>query len=208
MATPAESKPRRRTQQERRETMRAALLDATIDCLIEYGYSGVTTTRVVERAGVSRGAQVHHFPTKAVLVAEALNHLAGKRAAETIKRLGKLPEGPERLDAVLDMLWESHRGPLFQAALELWVAARTDPELRENLVAVERDVVNTIWAAAEEFFGDYAAKPGFADDVETALAAMRGLALLSLIAPDRRGLKRRWEATRARLHAMFESPPA
>src|SRR3954451_20340396 len=101
----AEPKPRRRTQQERRETTRAALLDATIDCLIEYGYGGVTTTRVVERAGVSRGAQVHHFPTKAVLVSEALRHLAQKRADETLRRVSRLPEGPARLDAVLDMLW-------------------------------------------------------------------------------------------------------
>ena len=78
MAT-AQPKPRRRTQEERRTATRGALLDATIDCLIEYGYGGVTTTRVVERAGVSRGAQVHHFPTKAVLVSEALRHLAEKR---------------------------------------------------------------------------------------------------------------------------------
>src|SRR3954468_11862915 len=99
---------RRRTQQERREATRAALLDATIECLIEYGYGGVTTTRVVERAGVSRGAQVHHFPTKAVLVAEALRRPAARRAAERLERVPKLPpSGPERLDAVLDLLWAS-----------------------------------------------------------------------------------------------------
>jgi AcrR family transcriptional regulator len=54
----------RRTQEERRAATRGALLDATIDCLVEYGYHGVTTSRVAERAGVSRGAQVHYFPTK------------------------------------------------------------------------------------------------------------------------------------------------
>ena len=87
-----ETEPRRRrTQEERRTATRGALLDATIDCLIEYGYGGVTTTRVVERAGVSRGAQVHHFPTKAVLVAEALRRLAARRAAENLQRVPKLP---------------------------------------------------------------------------------------------------------------------
>jgi len=195
----------RRTQEERRAATRGALLDATIDCLIEYGYGGVTTTRVVERAGVSRGAQVHHFPTKAVLVAEAVRHLARRRAEETLRRANKLPEGPERLDAVLDLMWASHSGPLFQAALELWVAARTDAELRESLVAVERDVTQTIWASAHQFFGDYADKPSFEDNLEISLSAMRGLALLEQIATDRRGIKRRWVAMRERLRAMFEN---
>src|SRR3954470_2490789 len=107
MATPAKPKRPRRTQQERRTATRGALLDATIDCLIEYGYGGVTTTRVVESAGVSRGAQAHHFPTKAVLVSEALRHLARRRAEETMRRTSKLPEGPERIDAVLDLMWAS-----------------------------------------------------------------------------------------------------
>jgi AcrR family transcriptional regulator len=207
VAAPAQSKPRRRTQQERRETTRTALLDATIECLIEYGYAGTTTTRVVERAGVSRGAQVHHFPTKAVLVSDALKHLAGRRASEVLRRMRKLPQGPERIDVALDMLWAAHSGPLFQAAIELWVAARTDAELRAELVTVERDVAGTVWGAADTFFGDYAKRPDFEDDVETVLSAMRGLALLGLIAPDRRGLKRRWEKTRPRLRAMLVNGP-
>lgn len=203
MATP--SKPRRRTQEERRNATRGALLDATIDCLIEYGYCGVTTTRIAERAGVSRGAQVHHFPTKAALVSEAVRHLAGRRAAEVRKRLKKLPEGGgERLDAILDMLWDAHSGPLFQAAVELWVGARTDPDLRASLAAVERDVARTVRDLAGEAFGDYAAHPAFQDSVETALAAVRGLALLRFVSRNRRAMDRRWEATRSRLRLMFE----
>lgn len=69
----------RRTQEERSATTRALLLDATIDCLIEFGYANTTTARVAERAGVSRGAQVHHFTTKTALLAEAIRHLAVKR---------------------------------------------------------------------------------------------------------------------------------
>src|SRR4051794_7435955 len=120
---------RRRTQQERREATRAALLDATIECLIEYGYAGVTTTKVVERAGVSRGAQVHHFPTKAQLVADAVGRLALRMSEQLGREIETLPSDARRLDAALDMLWQTHSGPLFQAALELWVAARTDAEL-------------------------------------------------------------------------------
>ncbi|MGA8126368.1 MAG: helix-turn-helix domain-containing protein, partial [Mycobacterium sp.] len=54
----------RRTQAERSAAMRTRLLDATIECLVSYGYAGTTTPRVAERAGVTRGAQIHHFRSK------------------------------------------------------------------------------------------------------------------------------------------------
>ena len=64
----------RRTQGQRSAETRARLLDATIDCLVTYGYNGTTTPRVAEMAGVTRGAQVHHFGSKNDLVIAALQH--------------------------------------------------------------------------------------------------------------------------------------
>lgn len=198
----AKKKPRR-TQEERREATRAALLDATIDCLVEYGYNGVTTTRVVERAGVSRGAQVHHFPTKAELVSEAVRHLSHRRTFEMAAQIQTLPKGAKRVEAVLDLLWASHAGPLFLAALELWVAARTDEELAAALVSVDREVTAQIWEGAEELFGPVARNRDFAEDLETALATMRGLALLLARGSDRKAVERRWKAARKRILAQL-----
>lgn len=196
----------RRTQEERSTAMRAALLDATIDCLVEYGYANTTTTRVVERAGVSRGAQVHHFPTKSELVAEAVRHLAAKRAAELGPAIEGLPSGRKRVAAVLDALWATHTGPLFAASLELWVAARTDPELRARLREVERDVSTMVHGAAATVFGTSAsANPaGVRAAVETALAAMRGLALLRS-QTDARELESSWRAVRGQLLTLFDA---
>jgi AcrR family transcriptional regulator len=199
----AAKKPRR-TQEERRAVTRTALLDATIDCLIEYGYAGVTTTRVVERAGVSRGAQVHHFPTKAQLVSEAVGHLARRRTIEMAGEIAGLPRGAKRIEAVLDLLWRSHAGPLFQAALELWVAARTDPELAEALKGVDRQVNEQIWEGAEELFGPVARSKEFAEDLETSLAVMRGLALLLSRGTDPKAVEKRWKAARTRLLGQLE----
>src|SRR5579863_6792507 len=58
------------------------LLDATIACLHERGYANTTTTEIANRAGVSRGAQLHHFPHKNDLVVRALDHLFSLRIAE------------------------------------------------------------------------------------------------------------------------------
>ncbi len=68
---------------------RHRLLDATVDSLVELGWAGTTTTVIAERAGVSRGAQLHHYPTKATLVMAAVEHLADRRAAEIRRRGGQ-----------------------------------------------------------------------------------------------------------------------
>ena len=47
------------------------------------------------------------------------------------------------------MIWEEHQGPIFDAALELWVASRTDPELRKQLMRIERDVMSAVAREAE-----------------------------------------------------------
>jgi AcrR family transcriptional regulator len=203
MASTSGAPRRRRTQEERSATTRAALLDATIECLVEYGYANLTTTRVVERAGVSRGAQVHHFPTKAELVSEAVRHLAAKRVEEFLQTMPRLPRSEERrVSRILDLIWEVHTSPLFEAALELWVAARTDPELRGSLTAVEQDVSQTVASAGPSLFPELASRPDFQTDVDSAMAAIRGLALLRFV-NEPEDIERRWRRTKRRMMAIF-----
>src|SRR5688500_136577 len=110
-------------QGERRRATRARLTAATVACLPQHGCTGASTTRVDDRAGVSRGAQLHHFPTKNDLVLAAIDHLTTLRAQEVTPD-GDLPDaGVARARRVLEQLSELFTGPTFQAALELWVAA-------------------------------------------------------------------------------------
>src|SRR3954449_2997046 len=91
-------------QEERTRLMRARLLEATVECLVERGFAGTSTTLVSERAGVSRGAQLHHFPTKNDLVVAAVEHLAERRGAELEAAAAQLPAGGRRTRAVVAML--------------------------------------------------------------------------------------------------------
>jgi AcrR family transcriptional regulator len=196
----------RRTQAERREATQAAILNATIECLIEEGYANTTTTKVVERAGVSRGAQVHHFPTKASLVAAAVSYLADLRAEEIAAELAELPGGKKRLAAALDLLWHVHQGPLFAAAIELWVAARTDSELRAELVPVERRLTERILTEGREFFGELAPVNGLVPLTAVILNAVRGLAMnVLLFDVSAEDAERRWRQTRAHLMRLIEA---
>ena len=171
-----------RTQEERSAATRAALLDSTIDCLIAYGYAGTTTTRVAEHAGVSRGAQMHHFQRKAPLVVAALLHLAERRRDELLQRAVEEPAADPA--KALDLLWTTFSGPLFTAALELWMAARTDPELREALLPVEREIGRGARKAARDLCGIST------EAVELAANAMRGIALQQLLEPSEQRLNR------------------
>jgi AcrR family transcriptional regulator len=127
-----------RTQAERREHTRELLLEATIECLVELGYARTTVQEICLRAGLSRGAQQHHFTTKAELMATALQHLFARLSQEVQAAAERLPPGPGRISAGIDLLWQAYSGTLSTAAMELWVAARTDPELRAILLPVDR----------------------------------------------------------------------
>jgi AcrR family transcriptional regulator len=192
-------RPRRLTQAERREATRTALLDATIGSLVEFGYAGTTTARVAELAGVSRGAQLNYFASKAELVSAAVAHLAQKRIDELRAQIATFPEG-DRIPAVLDVIWDAHQGEVFDATLELWVASRTDAGLRASVVALERNVTAAAVEAAVEILADQEPRPTLREDLEFVLATVRGLALLRIASGERsKAVARRWLTMRERL---------
>lgn len=135
-------------QQERSAETRRVLLDATVACLVEDGYMGTTSVAVATRAGLSRGAQLHHFGTRDQMVIAAIEHLAQKRLGAVRERLTQLTtdgeDGPQRGEniarAALQLLADALSGPLYAATLELWMAARANADLREQLVPAEHQV--------------------------------------------------------------------
>ncbi|MGW3994472.1 TetR/AcrR family transcriptional regulator [Amycolatopsis sp. NPDC004772] len=127
-----------RTQAQRREQTRTALLDATIDCLVEVGYARTSVPEICARAGVSKGAVQHHFTAKAELMAAAVEHLTTKLRRQLAASLDELPGGGNGVAAAIDLLWAGYSGTLSTAVTELWVAARTDPELRAAIRPVDR----------------------------------------------------------------------
>lgn len=175
----------RTPQQERSRATQARLLEATVECLAERGWSGTTTTVIAERAGVSRGAQLHHYPTKAALVMAAVEHLAERRADELRAEAAALPAAPKRrLDRAVDLLAAAFTGPLFVAALELWVAARTDSDLRRALIPLEARVGREMHRLAVELLGADERGPGVREIVQATLDLLRGLGVANLLSDD------------------------
>jgi AcrR family transcriptional regulator len=172
----------RRTQKERTDETRQRLMAATIECLYKLGCSGTTTTEIAERAGVSRGAQLHHFPRKEELVITAVEYLFAQRLREFRAAFKRLPAGAERGRAGLELLWPMFNGPTFYAWLELAVASRTDRELREKVQSLTerfwQDVLRTFrefFAPAGEVTAEFDTIPGFV------FAVLEGLALERIV---------------------------
>ncbi|WP_232677331.1 TetR/AcrR family transcriptional regulator [Nocardioides sp. R-C-SC26] len=178
------------TQEERTRLMRARLLEATVELLVERGFAGTTTTLVSERAGVSRGAQLHHFPSKNALVLAAVGHLTEQRGRDLAAAAAELPSGPRRTRAVLEMLAAHFTSPVFTAALELWVAARTDAALLAAVAPLEQRVGREAHRLTVDVLGADERRPGTRELVQATLDLVRGLGLASTISDDTRRRRR------------------
>jgi AcrR family transcriptional regulator len=170
----------RRTQAERTAATRSALLDATLDALVEVGFKGTTTTEVARRAGVSMGALQGHFPTKSELLAAAVTYSLERRVEEFGVLMAGLDPSADKLDEAIDLLWSMFCGSTFTASHELWVAARTDPDLAPAVIDTDKRFAGACAAVFAQLFahGEFAnTSMDSGIGLQMVFALMNGLAL-------------------------------
>jgi AcrR family transcriptional regulator len=184
MNDPAAPATTRRTQAERSQATRERLMAATIECLMEEGYAGATTARIESRAGVSRGARLHHFPSKTDLLVAAVEHLYlglredfESRFKQAVQERS-LPEG-DRFLGSFQLLWSNFKDPRHAAVLELFVLARADDALRDRLRDVTAEHHAHMQRRARAYFPDAGSElvelvPAILESIH---AALEGLAL-------------------------------
>jgi len=151
-----------------------------VACLVEEGYARTTTTAIQDRAGVSRGALTHQFRSKNELLTAAIAHLAHIRRSELVAA-AVASEAGDRIDAGLRLLWQTFNTDLFQAAVELWVASRTDDDLYAVLIESERAIARAYSGNAVAIFGPVAEAKGFAAALDSVVIHMRGAAITDIL---------------------------
>ncbi|WP_395574095.1 TetR/AcrR family transcriptional regulator [Streptomyces sp. BK79] len=169
--------------QDRSRATRQRLLEAAVSCLAEHGWAGSTVSVVAERAGVSRGAAQHHFPTREDLFTAAVEYVAEERSL-ALRAL--FPEGAAAAGrrAVVLALVDLYTGPLFRAALHLWVAACDEEQLRGRVTELEARVGRETHRIAVELLGADESRPGARETVQGLLDMARGLGLANLLTDD------------------------
>lgn len=162
--------------------VRRRVVEATIECLVEHGYAGTTTQRVQVQAGVSRGALLHHFPSKPAMFLAAVQHVGEQQELQVRAAAESDIDGPDRLDFAFAVLHDAMSGPLYLAGYELWMAARTDDDLRSILAPYERKVGQNLRELGVMVFGaELSEQPGFPTAFESLVQMLRGLALTAVL---------------------------
>ncbi|MFC8144352.1 TetR/AcrR family transcriptional regulator [Streptomyces paradoxus] len=168
--------------QDRSRATRQRLLEAAVSCLAEHGWAGSTVSVVAERAGVSRGAAQHHFPTREDLFTAAVEYVAEERST-ALRAL--FPEGAAGdRHAVVAALVDLYTGPLFRAALHLWVAASNEEQLRPRVTELESRVGRETHRIAVDLLAADESVPGVRETVQGLLDMARGLGLANLLTDD------------------------
>lgn len=175
---PADRAPK----QDRSRATRQRLLEAAVACLAEHGWAGSTVLVVAERAGVSRGAAQHHFPTREDLFTAAVEYVAEERSCALRALFPQGATGDRR--AVVTALVDLYTGPLFRAALHLWVAASNEEPLRPRVTELEARVGRETHRIAVELLGADETAPGVRETVQGLLDMARGLGLANLLTDD------------------------
>lgn len=141
----------RMTQAERTEDMRRRILDAAIDLLAQKGYAGFRAADVALAAGVSRGAQTHHFPSKDDLVVAVVERVFARAGEQGRKRARRVKSVDEAFKALLSDSQEFFFSELFFIAMDLAIQGRTKNGANNPLGAISaasRLPVEASWLAA------------------------------------------------------------
>jgi AcrR family transcriptional regulator len=189
----------RRTQQERIEAARRAIVDATLTSLAYRGYQATTFASIAADAGLSRGGLLHHYLNKHELVAEVLTQAVAERLAEFDAELRVLKPGPDRLTDAVDLLYEVFHSIVFHAAVATRAGARSDAALMARITPIFKATDEYIASRAEAMFGaELAASDEIDMKIRFAVIAVRGAALTEDVGNMRRDT-RTWKYVRQRI---------
>ncbi|WP_306361515.1 TetR/AcrR family transcriptional regulator [Nocardia sp. CC227C] len=129
--------------QEKSLRTRALLLDAAIDSLAEVGYGSASIADITARAGVTRGAQLHHFHTRQELFAHAIGHLTQRQREAMQRRLRSLT-GASAGAVLVELVTATFAGKLGRAAVELYVGIANDRGLRREMLRVQHELTTEL----------------------------------------------------------------
>ena len=170
-------------QKTKSEQTRTSILDAAVDCFYELGYANTTTENIAQTAGVSRGAMLHHFPTRFVLIKAAVEHLNRKRLESFREEESVVQRGAEhtRIEEGIDTYWKQLNTPAFVVFHELKVAARTDAELAKVLSPALKEFTQAWYQSVRAVFPDLVLSEAFERANYLTQYLLEGIAMARMI---------------------------
>ncbi|MCE8022114.1 TetR/AcrR family transcriptional regulator [Halomonas sp. MCCC 1A11036] len=125
---------KRQTQEERSRQTQSRVKQATIECILEKGIRATSTVDIARKAGVSRGALLHQYPSKELLMQAALEDILNREVDSVQDMATRIKAGKLDFETMLQALHEHFKGDMYMVTLEFLTTARTDPAIKEVLV--------------------------------------------------------------------------
>jgi AcrR family transcriptional regulator len=172
---------RRRTQAERSEETRTRILKAAANLIRKRGYARFRTAEVAKEAGLSRGAQLHHFPTKDSLVVATLEHVFEQAQMLSRRRASAVNRPRDLIEAVIEDAREFFFSEHFMVAIDIVLSTSTDQSVRKQILDISRKARRPAEAAWAEALAANGVPGQLASDlVALTLSLVRGMALRTL----------------------------
>jgi AcrR family transcriptional regulator len=181
----------RRTNAERSGQTRGAIIEAAIELLFSRGHTATTTIAVAARAKVSRGAMLHHFPTRVGMLIAVAEHIVTWQREQRREKFKELGVGLKRYYAGADINWEVQKQPATIALLEIMMATRSDPQLRKGFAPFIKQMREMRAGAATGVASDLGVsdKSTVATMLYLHQATLRGLAVHLLCTGDEKAVE-------------------
>lgn len=169
-----------------REATRQRIVQVAVDLLVERGLAATTTVEVQRVGGFSRGALLHHFPTREAMLGATIRSLMERNEAAVREAEVEVPAGLDRVERAIRVLCASMVRPAFVAELELWAAARTDSTLRDVLRREEKRARTDLYRVIGEVFGaDLVSRERYPVVASLTVQFLRGLAISDVLRGER-----------------------
>ncbi len=179
----------RRSQEERSSATQLQILRAATEILYAEGFAAATTQRIAAQAGVSRGAMLHHFPSKVDLMVAVFQLAHDADTAYLREHLEKIELPFDRVASLPQLTWKALSGPSGIAALEIMMASRSDHDLAQKLEPVQTQIE----AESQQRVAELMHSAGLTVDdasrelVTLVVAAIRGLSIQAMFRKESRG---------------------
>ncbi len=179
-------KTERRSQEQRSNEMTEKLRTATIQLIAEVGYVNTNTVNISRRAGVSRGALLHHYANKSDLVIDATSKMWNYSVLATQLLCKKLTHREMDIDAFVDGLWrESFDETYVSVTIDIMIAAREDKRLAQHLDTSLAEVFASYRTAAAVLFKNSGLNAAQQEVAMTVIVSLlRGLRIQEMMRPD------------------------
>jgi AcrR family transcriptional regulator len=169
-----------------RDATRQRILQVAVDLLVERGLAATTTVEVQRAGGFSRGALLHHFPTREAMLGATIRTLMERNETAVRQAEAKVPAELDRVERAVRVLCASVVRPAFAAELELWAAARTDTALRKVLRREEKRARTELYRVVGEVFGpDLVSAERYPLVASLTVQFLRGLAISDVLRGER-----------------------